>query len=74
MYLLWARIKVALRLIQTLRFKDLDFIEEVMNNRQKKLSVYGRLNLNNWGGRKSLQIFIDDYDFQEEDDDSRFDF
>ena len=67
-------IKINSNSIGYVRFKDLDFIEEVMNNRQKKLSVYGRLNLNNWGGRKSLQIFIDDYDFQEEDDDSRFDF
>lgn len=68
-------IKINSNSIDYVRFKDLDFIEEVMNNRQKKLSVYGRLNLNSWGGRKpSLQIFIDDYDFQEEDDDSRFDF
>lgn len=67
-------IKINSNSIDYVRFKDLDFIEEVMNNRQKKLNVYGRLNLNNWGGRKSLQIFVDDYDFQEEDDDSRFDF
>ena len=67
-------IKINSNSIDYVRFKDLDFIEEVMNNRQKKLSVYGRLNLNSWGGRKSLQIFIDDYDFQEEDNDSRFDF
>lgn len=68
-------IKINSNSIDYVKFKDLDFIEEVMNNRQKKLSVYGRLNLNSWGGRKpSLQIFIDDYDFQEEDNDSRFDF
>ena len=67
-------IKINSNSIDYVRFKDLDFIEAVMNNRQKKLNVYGRLNLNNWGGRKSLQIFIDDYDFQEEDNDSRFDF
>ena len=67
-------IKINSNSIDYVRFKDLDFIEKVMNNRQKKISVYGRLNLNNWGGHKSLQIFIDDYDFQEEDDNSRFDF
>ena len=45
-----------------------------MNNRQKKITIKGKFNLNNWQGHKSLQVFIEDYDFQEEDDNSRFDF
>ena len=48
-------------------------IERIMQNRQKKITITGRFNLNNWQGHKSLQVFIEDYEFQEEDD-SRFDF
>ena len=58
--------------IDYVKFKDLDFIDEVQNNRQKKLTVYGRLNLNEWGGRKSLQCFIDDYELK--GNDSKYDF
>lgn len=66
-------IKISFNNVDYVKFKDLDFIEEVMNNRQKKITIKGRFNLNNWQGHKSLQVFIEDYDFQEEDN-SRFDF
>ena len=66
-------IKISSNYVDYIKFKDLDFIEEVMNNRQKKITIKGRFNLNNWQNHKSLQVFVEDYDFQEEDD-SRFDF
>ena len=67
-------IKISSNYVDYIKFKDLDFIEEVMNNRQKKITIKGRFNLNNWQNNKSLQVFVEDYDFQEEDDNSRFDF
>lgn len=65
-------IKISEGGIDFVKFKDTDFIDEVQNNRQKKLIVYGRLNLNEWAGRKSLQVFIDDYELK--DDSSKYDF
>ena len=43
-----------------------------MNNRMKKLTVYGRAHLNDWMGKKSVQVFIDDYELME--DTSKYDF
>ena len=65
-------IKISENGIDYVKFKDFDFIDEVQNNRQKKLTVYGRLNLNEWAGRKSLQCFIDDYELKEVN--SKYDF
>ena len=58
--------------IDYVRFKDLDFVEQVFKNRSKKLTIYGRLNLNTFAGRTSVQVFIDDYDFEE--DSRKYDF
>lgn len=59
-------IKISFNGIDYVHFKDLDFIEEVMENRMKTLTVLARLNINEWMGHKSLQCFIDDYDFEED--------
>ena len=47
-------IKISYNGIDYVKFKDTDFIEEVMNNRTKKLTVYGRANLNEWMGKQSV--------------------
>lgn len=65
-------IKISYNGIDYVKFKDTDFIEEVMNNRTKKLTVYGRANLNEWMGKQSVQIFISDYELVE--DTSKYDF
>ena len=65
-------IKISYNGIDYVKFKDTDFIEEVMNNRTKKLTVYGRANLNEWMGKQSVQIFISDYELVE--DNSKYDF
>ena len=65
-------IKISYNGIDYVKFKDTAFIEEVMNNRTKKLTVYGRANLNVWMGKKSVQIFITDYELVE--DSSKYDF
>ena len=50
--------------IDYVRFKDADFVEAVMNNRLQKLTVYGRANLNTFAGHTSIQVFCDDYQFE----------
>ena len=64
--------KVSYNGIDYVRFKDDNFVEEVMNNRTKKLTIYGRANLNEWMGKKSVQVFITDYELVE--DTSKYDF
>ena len=65
-------IKISYNGIDYVKFKDTDFIQKVMDNRMKKLTVYGRANLNEWMGHQSVQVFIDDYELVE--DTSKYDF
>ena len=64
--------KISYKGIDYVRFKDEDFVEEVLNNRTKKLTVYGRANLNVFNGKTSIQVFIDDYELVE--DNSKYEF
>ena len=57
--------KISYNGIDYVRFKDMDFAAELMDDKTKLLTVYGRANLNNWGGRTTVQMFIDDYEFKE---------
>ena len=59
-------IKISYNGIDYVKFKDSAFIEKVMSNRTKKLTVYGRANLNEWMGKKSVQVFISDYELTED--------
>lgn len=58
-------IKISCNGVSYVRFKDLDFVEAVQNNCGKTITAMGRLNLNEWQGKKSLQIFLNDYEFEE---------
>ena len=64
--------KISYNGVDYVRFKDEDFVEAVMSNRTKKLTVFGRANLNSYMGRTSLQLFIDDYELK--DDEHKYDF
>lgn len=64
--------KISFNGVDYIRFKDLEFVEQVVKNRLKLLTVYGRANLNTFAGRTTIQIFIDDYDFEE--DNSKYEF
>ena len=64
--------KISFNNIDYVKFKDNKFIDEIMNNRTKLLTVYGRVNLNEFMGRTSVQLFIEDY--QLEDDKNKYDF
>lgn len=56
-------IKISCNGIDYIRFKDSEFIEQVINNRTALLTIYGRANLNNYMGKTSVQVFCDDYEF-----------
>ena len=64
--------KISCNGVDYVRFKDIDFVDAVMNNRMDKLTVYGRANLNTFAGRTSIQVFIDDYELME--DNNKYDF
>jgi len=64
--------KISCNGIDYVRFKDMDFVEAVMNNRTDKLTVYGRANLNTFAGRTSIQVFVDDYELVK--DEGKYDF
>lgn len=64
--------KISYNGIDYVRFKDIDFVEQVFANRTKNLTVFARINLNEFAGQISLQCFIDDYSF--EADSHRYDF
>lgn len=57
--------------VSYLRFKDVDFAQLASQAAGgSTITVYGRFNINVWAGRKSLQVFIEDYEIK----DSKFDF
>ena len=58
--------KISYNGIDFVRFKDADFIEQIIENRSKTLTIYGRANLNSFMGKTSIQMFIDDYEFEED--------
>ena len=64
--------KISYNGIDYVKFKDEDFVAEIQENRAKKLTIYGRANLNEWMGKKSVQVFITDYELVE--DSSKYDF
>ena len=58
--------KISYNGIDYIRFKDLDFVKEVMANRTKTLTIYGRANLNTFAGKTSIQVFCEDYEFEKD--------
>ena len=48
-----------------LKFRSKDLIEKINKyptDAKLSMTVVGRCNLNEWGGRKTPQLFIDDYE------------
>ena len=64
--------KISYNDVDYVRFKDIDFVEKILQNRMKKLTTLVRLNINEWMGKKSVQCFIDDYELEE--DTHKYDF
>ena len=59
-------VKINYNGIDYVKFKDTDFIEDIQNHRSKLLNVFGRANINEWQGRKSIQVLISDYELVED--------
>ena len=59
-------IKISYNGIDYVKFKDTDFIDECSFNTDATLTVYGRININTWMGHKTVQCFINDYNFVED--------
>ena len=52
--------------ISYVKFKDLDFYNKLTSDNQLKyITVVGKANMNNWGGRQTPQIFIEDYNIED---------
>ena len=62
-------VKIEAGAVAYMKFKAKDFIEEI--NKQNgvfELEVVGRANLNEWMGRVTPQLFIDDYEIKSVND------
>lgn len=55
--------KISYNGIDYVRFKDTSFINDIMDNRTKTLTIYAKPNLNTFNGKTSIQCFINDYEF-----------
>lgn len=66
--------KISYNGIDYVRFKDENFVEAVKMFNGGEMMVMGRLNLNTFAGKTSVQLFIDDYEFVKNKTDHRFDF
>ena len=51
--------------ITYIKFKATDMIEELRQHGDIKLNVIGKANINNWMGRKTPQIMIEDYEVKD---------
>lgn len=60
-------IKIEKNGVAYMKFKSKKFIEEIKNKESFILNLVGRANLNEWRGRKTPQIFIDDYEIIDEE-------
>ena len=47
------------------RFKDVDFCQEVSSIRQGQITIYGELKKNTWRGRTTAQVLIKDYEIRD---------
>lgn len=55
--------KISCNGVDYVRFKDENFVEAVKMFNGGEMTVIGRLNLNTFAGKTSVQLFIDDYEF-----------
>ena len=60
-------VKIEYNGMSFIKFRATDFIDELKSyppNEPIKLTIVGRCNLNEWMGRQSPQLFIDDYEIE----------
>ena len=59
-------VKIMKNGIAYMKFKAKDMIEELNKYNNIKMEVVGRANLNEWGGRVTPQIFIEEYEIKDD--------
>lgn len=62
-------IKFSYNGVDYVKFKDLDFIQEMRACRSGTITVYGSLKKNTWNGRTTAQVFIQDYEITDTSND-----
>lgn len=65
-------VKISYNNVDYVKFKDEEFIKKIMDDRTKKLTIYGRPLLNVWQGKTTVQCVISDYELK--DDDNKYEF
>ena len=58
-------VKITKNGVAYMKFKATELIKEMKQYKEIKMEVVGRANLNEWGGRITPQIFIDDYEIKD---------
>lgn len=58
-------VKIVCDGVTYIKFKAQDFIDELAKYNEMDISIVGRANLNEWMGRVTPQIFIDDYNIND---------
>lgn len=61
-------IKIQNKDISFMKFFSIETYNEIEESENKKINVIGRLNINEWAGRKTAQIFIDNYEIVKENE------
>lgn len=55
--------------VEYVRFKDTDFINELQQYERAEITVYGSIAVNEWAGKKTPQIRIEDWDIRDTSND-----
>lgn len=51
--------------IEFVKFKNLDFIQELLAPERGRITVYGKIKKNSWAGRTTPQVLIEDYEIED---------
>ena len=58
--------KINIDNLAIVKFKDTKFVEDVQKYSLSSITIYGKLNLNNFAGKFTPQVIIEDYEIEKE--------
>ena len=58
--------KISIGNLAIVKFKDTRFVEDVQKYPLSSMTIYGKLNLNNFAGKFTPQVIIEDYEIENE--------
>lgn len=56
--------KINIDNLAIVKFKDTKFVEDVQKYSLSSITIYGKLNLNNFAGKFTPQVIIEDYEIE----------